>query len=198
MPKVEPERSCLGCKKTRPKHELLRFVLGPDRSLVADPQNKLPGRGAYTCCQKSCLLAAVEKRQFARSYKGEVETGTAEELLTALGSGFLERIIAYLALANKAGKVISGSDQIIDAFRKGTPKLLFLAEDISGESAGKFVAAAGRSNIEVFYLLTKESLGAVLGKEMRSAVVIVESGFVAALRQELIRYRNFFQEGAVR
>jgi predicted RNA-binding protein YlxR (DUF448 family)/ribosomal protein L7Ae-like RNA K-turn-binding protein len=198
MPRVEPERSCLGCRKVSPKHELLRFVLDPERRLIADPQNKLPGRGAYVCCQKSCLQSAVEKRQFSRSFKGEVKTGTAQELLTSLGTGFRERIIAYLSLANKAGKVISGSDQIFDAFRKGTPRLLFLAEDISAESADKFIATAGRSHVEVYYLLTKESLGAALGKEMRSAAVIVESGFVAALQQELIRYRNFFQEGAVR
>jgi predicted RNA-binding protein YlxR (DUF448 family)/ribosomal protein L30E len=196
MPKVEPQRSCLGCRETKDKRELLRFVLAPDASVVPDPQNKLPGRGAYTCYRRDCLIAAVGKRQFARAFKGEAKTGSAEAMVESLRVLLLERIASYISLANKAGKVISGSDKILDGFRKGTPELLVLATDISPDSAEKFIAVARKAGVETHYVLTKDRLGALLGKDLRSAAAIVQSGFVATLRLELTRYRNFFEGGA--
>ena len=85
MPKNEPQRSCLGCRETRDKNELLRFVLAPDRTLVPDLQHKLPGRGAYTCAKRSCLKAAADRKQFARSFRGEVRHGSADELVGPIG-----------------------------------------------------------------------------------------------------------------
>jgi ribosomal protein L7Ae-like RNA K-turn-binding protein len=139
---------------------------------------------------------AIEKRQFSRSFKGEVKTGSAETIVTIVRNLLADRVISFISLANKAGKVISGSDSVLDAFRKGSPELLLLATDISPESAEKFIAAARKSKVEVYYLLSKDRLGASLGKELRSAAAIVQSGFVTTLRLELTRYGNFFEGGA--
>jgi predicted RNA-binding protein YlxR (DUF448 family) len=55
----DPQRSCLGCRETKDKKDLLRFVLAPDRTLVPDLLARLPGRGAYTCMNSACLRAAA-------------------------------------------------------------------------------------------------------------------------------------------
>jgi len=39
-----PERTCLATRELRPKSELIRFVTGPDGSVVPDIAGKLPGR----------------------------------------------------------------------------------------------------------------------------------------------------------
>lgn len=195
MPKNEPQRSCLGCRAVKDKNDLLRFVLAPDRTLVPDLLNKLPGRGAYTCLSKSCLKAAADRKQFGRTFKGEVKYGGADELINQVAHRLEERIVSYLALANKAGKVVSGSDMVAESLRKRTPGVLFIASDISPEIGQKFIHLADKSEIPCFHLLDKERLGALLGKELRSVAVIEQSGFVKTITKELERYRNFFEGG---
>ncbi len=176
------------------KWELLRFVLAPDRTLVPDPQGKLPGRGAYTCWQRDCLRTAAAKNQFARSFRGEVRSVPGD--LVALVIHLLEeRIGSYLALANKAGKVISGSDMVAEAFKRRTPGVLFIAADLSAESRQRFVRLADRDGVPLVELFDKDRLGALLGKEMRGVAAIEPGGFVTTIMTELERYRNFVREG---
>lgn len=196
MPKASPQRSCLGCREIRQKDELLRFVLSPDKALVPDLAGKLPGRGAYTCFRKSCLDVAVKKRQFSRAFKEEIKSPALEVLVTIVQQMQHERISSLIALANKAGKVVSGSDKVMDTLRKRGVALLIIATDISADSAAKFMAIAGATNVETVRFLTKDSLGAPLGKEIRSAAAILPGSFAVTLSRELTRYWNFFEGGA--
>ena len=195
MPRNEPQRSCLSCRTVKDKHELLRFVLAPDQTLVPDLQAKLPGRGAYTCLKESCLRAAVAKKQFARSFHGEVRTGTSDELVGQVIVRMEERIAAYLALANKAGKVASGGDTVAELLLKRTPGIVCIASDISSDIGEKLRFMAERAGVEHFAMFDKERLGALLGKELRSVVAVERGGFSETLQKELERYRNFFQGG---
>jgi len=196
MAKANPQRSCLGCREVKPKDDLLRFVLDPDRMVLPDIARKLPGRGAYTCFSRSCLVSAVSKRQFSRSFKGEVTLLPEDELITMITRLQKERIISLIAMANKAGKTVSGSDSVMDALRKGSVALLVLAEDISADSRTKFTAIAGKTGVKVIDFSFKERLGATLGKEIRTAVAVISLPFADALDRELTRYRNFFEGGA--
>ncbi len=179
----------------RDKKELLRFVLAPDRTLVPDPQGKLPGRGAYTCWQQECLRSAAAKKQFARSFRGEVQPVAPDALVVRVVRHLAERIGSYLALANKAGKVVSGSDMVVEAFKRRTPGVLFVAADISADSRERFVSLANRAGVPLIELFTKEQLGALLGKEMRSVAAIEQGGFIASIMTELEKYRNIVREG---
>ncbi len=195
MTKLEPQRSCLGCRAVKDKKELLRFVLAPDRTLVPDPQGKLPGRGAYTCWQRECLRAAVAKKQFARSFRGEVRSEGPDALIARVVQLLEERIGSYLALANKAGKVVSGSDMVAEAFKRRTPGVLFVAADISADSRERFVFLAQRAGTPMVEIFTKERLGGLLGKEMRGVAAIEQGGFSTSIMTELEKYRNFAREG---
>src|SRR5512133_1168950 len=121
MPKEEPKRTCIGCRESLEKSKLLRFVLAPDGTVVPDLMNKLPGRGAYTCMNASCISKACERNQFARAFKCLVPVTDPKELQAWVIRSMEERIASYLALANKAGKVISGSDLVADMLRRDTP-----------------------------------------------------------------------------
>lgn len=196
MAKADPQRSCLGCRETGPKDELLRFVLDPEGNVLPDIAKKLPGRGAYTCYSRTCLENAVKRRQFNRSFKGDIKPVAMEPLLELIVRLLGERIDSTLALANKAGKIVSGSEKVMDALRRGNVALLLLAEDISEDSAAKFLAIADRTGVESFRFSLKERLGAPLGKEIRSAVAVAPGPFAESLRRELTRYGNFFEGGS--
>ena len=192
MPKADPQRSCLGCREVKPKDELLRFVLDPDSLPVPDIAGKLPGRGAYTCFNRHCLEIAVARKQFSRAFKGEAKTPQLAELLPLIRRLFEERIAATLALTNKAGRAVSGSDKVMDTLRRGDASLLILAADISADSEAKFRYIAEKNGVEIFRFSPKDQLGTPLGKEIRTAVAVSPGAFADKLRRELTRYWNFF------
>jgi predicted RNA-binding protein YlxR (DUF448 family)/ribosomal protein L7Ae-like RNA K-turn-binding protein len=190
-----PQRSCLGCKATRDKKELLRFVLAPDRTLVPDILAKLPGRGAYTCLNHACLRNAAQKKQFARAFSGDVVYGGADQLISKVVILLEERIGSYLALANKAGRVVSGSDMVMELLKKKKAGVVFLATDISPEIGAKVMALAKRYEVPHVAIFAKERIGAFLGKGLRSVAAIEQSGFIETVTREIAKYRNFFEGG---
>jgi hypothetical protein len=196
VPGSDPQRSCLGCREVRSKNELLRFVLDPEGILFPDIARKLPGRGAYTCFSRDCLESALKRKQFHRSFKGEVKLLPGEELTATIVKRLEEKINSLIALANKAGKAVSGSDMVMDTLRRGDAAVLILAEDISGDSRAKFIGVAQKAGVETFRFSMKDSLGGPLGKEIRTAVAVLRSSFAETLQLDLKRYWNFFEGGA--
>jgi predicted RNA-binding protein YlxR (DUF448 family)/ribosomal protein L30E len=191
----KPQRSCLGCRQSRDRDALIRFVLSPQGELVPDIEAKLPGRGAYTCVSETCLQAALKQRQFSRAFKREVVTMTPDEMTGQVGGIMQRRILGYLGLANKAGQVISGGSLVSDAIRSGQkPGLILVATDVSESIGEKIELLAAVHHITCFSILKKDDFGAILGKAPRSAVAIRAGGFVAQLTYEIERYRNFLGE----
>ena len=196
MPKADPQRSCLGCREVKPKDELLRFVVDPEGFVFPDISRKLPGRGAYICFSRVCLEAAIKRKQFSRSFRSEVKPLLAGDLLTLVTRLQEERINSLIALANKAGKAVSGSEKVMSELRRGEAGLLIMAADISTESRAKFLAIAEKAGVETFRFSIKDRLGASLGKEIRTAVAVHQGSFADTLLLELKRYWNFFEGGA--
>jgi predicted RNA-binding protein YlxR (DUF448 family)/ribosomal protein L30E len=190
-----PQRSCLGCRQARDKGLLLRFVLSPDGEAVPDIESKLPGRGAYTCVNNQCLQSALKQRQFSRAFKCEIQVKSPEDMAAHVAGIMHGRILGYIGLANKAGKVISGSSMVSDALKSShKPALILLAQDISPGVGEKVETLAAIHRIACLHIMTKDDFGAILGKAPRSAIAFKMSGFVAQLRHEIERYRNFLGE----
>lgn len=64
-----PYRTCVGCRKPRPKQELLRLVSDRHMNLVIDREQKKPGRGAYLCPDLECAKRAVKRNTFAHALR---------------------------------------------------------------------------------------------------------------------------------
>lgn len=190
-----PQRSCLGCRESRDKGQLLRFVLSPQDEVVPDLEAKLPGRGAYTCVSSACLTTASRQRQFSRAFKREVTLHSPEELVAVTAHLLRERILGYLGLANRAGKIISGGSLVSDAIRSGNkPGLVLVASDVSEAIGKRIETLAAVHCIPFVSILTKDDFGAILGKAPRSAVAVRSGGFVKQLASVIERYRNFLGE----
>lgn len=191
-----PKRTCIACHREGNKGTFLRFVLAPDGTVTPDIEEKLPGRGAYTCQSRRCLLDAVKRRQFSRAFKGGASAVDAQ-LITGLLQQIMEqRIGGYLSLANKAGVTVSGGDAIERSLKGGhLPHLLVLATDISPAIAEKLYGIAARAAVPVVQVLSKELLGQLMGKDSdRSAVAVLSNGFAQSLVKEIERYRNYLEE----
>lgn len=63
----QPLRTCVACRTTRPKRELVRIVRAPDGSVTIDPSGRASGRGAYLCADGTCWPQAIKKSAIERA-----------------------------------------------------------------------------------------------------------------------------------
>lgn len=68
-PKHVPLRSCVSCRETKPKRELLRVVRTPDGHVLVDATGKKSGRGAYLCARLSCWENAIKKKRLEQEFE---------------------------------------------------------------------------------------------------------------------------------
>jgi len=54
-----PQRTCVGCRQTLPKRNLIRIVR-TENGILVDPSGKLDGRGAYLHNQRSCWIRGLK------------------------------------------------------------------------------------------------------------------------------------------
>ena len=66
-PRPEPVRTCVGCRGTGSKRDLLRLVRASSGRVVFDPTGKAAGRGAYLHTEPRCWDAAVRRGALARA-----------------------------------------------------------------------------------------------------------------------------------
>lgn len=66
-----PLRTCVACRETKPKRELLRVVRTPepDIHVLIDATGKKSGRGAYICARYSCWDTAIKKKRLEQEFE---------------------------------------------------------------------------------------------------------------------------------
>jgi len=57
-----PIRTCLACGRKTAKSNLLRICRDQDGQINIDPEQKLPGRGAYVCPTRACAEQLAQAR----------------------------------------------------------------------------------------------------------------------------------------
>jgi len=77
---VKPVRTCIGCRGTASRSDLVRLVW--DEALgevVTDPRQVLPGRGCYL--HAGCAALVVKRRAVGRALRRSVDGGQVAALL---------------------------------------------------------------------------------------------------------------------
>jgi predicted RNA-binding protein YlxR (DUF448 family) len=64
-----PQRTCVGCRKIRPKREMVRLVRTPDQGVKIDESGKASGRGAYLCRERKCWETALSEKRLDYALK---------------------------------------------------------------------------------------------------------------------------------
>lgn len=158
-------RCCVVTRLELPPEELIRFVAGPDGQIVPDLARRLPGRGVWVTCDRTIIAQAIRTRAFARSLKRPVEAPTG--LVELIGQLLRRRALEGLAIANKAGLVVTGFSKVEEAVRDGGIVALLHAEDAARDGAGKLdrkqaaLAPGAGPAIRVF---TSDELSLALGR----------------------------------
>src|SRR6476619_4113778 len=101
-----PLRRCVVTRVRQPKERMIRFVVGPDRTLVPDLAATLPGRGIWLSAAGDVIETARAQgglgRAFARAARGPVTV--PPDLPAVLELALVRRIGELLGLARRAGR----------------------------------------------------------------------------------------------
>jgi predicted RNA-binding protein YlxR (DUF448 family)/ribosomal protein L30E len=160
------ERRCIVTGEVLPEARLLRFVLSPDGQVVPDVEAKLPGRGLWVSADRTIIAQAVAKRLFARAAKApaSADGGLPERAESRL----VERILAHLGLARRAGELVLGFDSVDKALRGANPPVLIVEASEAAPDGRRKLQAAARAGGHVPFVigaLTNAELSLALGRE---------------------------------
>lgn len=81
-----PLRTCVVCRNSFEKRDLIRVVHNKADETFCDPAGKAQGRGAYICKSEECLKKAIKTKVFNKVFKAEIPASLYEEI-TKLSHG---------------------------------------------------------------------------------------------------------------
>lgn len=157
-----PVRRCIVSGDRMPQAGLLRFVVGPDGTLVPDIEGDLPGRGLWLTAQRELVEVARAKKLFARAARGPVEVPA--DLADRVERLLVRRCIQTLGLARRTGAVVCGFVTVRAWLRQNRVALLVSAADAAPDGRRKLAAVAA-DDMAVVRGLTAAELGAALGRD---------------------------------
>ncbi|HFI0083983.1 TPA: YlxQ-related RNA-binding protein [Streptococcus suis] len=92
-----------------------------------------------------------------------------------------QKILNLLGLAQRAGRLISGEELVVDAIRKQQAKLVFLANDAAGNLSKKVTDKSHTYQVEVVTAFSTLELSAAVGKA-RKVLAVTDAGFTKKMR----------------
>jgi uncharacterized protein len=185
------ERMCIVTRERGEPEDLVRFVCGPDGSIVPDIRCELPGRGVWVTARRALVGEAVKRKLFRR---GLGEDCRAEDGLPDQVADLLRRTaLNYLSLANKAGQVVAGFEKVAAAIGKGRVSVLLEAADGAEDGRRKLVGklastlASSGQQAEIVRSFDSAALDLALGRPHVIHAALTGNGlagkFVAAARK---------------
>ena len=192
-----PERTCILARETAPKESLIRLALSPDGEVLPDVRAKAPGRGAWIGVDRRTLEAALAtgklRGALARAFKGaplRIPEDLGERIEAALRQAALDR----LGLEARSGTLLTGTDRIENALRKGEVELLLHAAD-AGEDGNRKLDQAwrvgGRQGQGLVIPAERPILSLALGRQNVVHIALSDRGAAARVEHALGRWRAF-------
>ena len=167
--------------------------------MVPDLKRKLPGRGLWVSASRQTVAEAVRRNQFSKGFKRDVRvTPTLAADTEAL---LVRSAIEALAMAAKAGQVVSGFSKVEGAARSsGQVQALIHASDGAADGIRKLDALARQNagnndesrEFPVVTALTSEQLDLALGRSnvIHAALLAGPASKTFLSRSQiLVRYR---------
>ncbi|MFD2613047.1 L7Ae/L30e/S12e/Gadd45 family ribosomal protein [Paenibacillus gansuensis] len=89
----------------------------------------------------------------------------------------IPKLLNQLGLALRAGKLLSGDENVLKAVRSGSAKLVFVAHDASDNAKKKYRDKCRSYQVLHTEELSREQLSVSIGKEDRVVLAVTDPGF---------------------
>lgn len=180
---------------------LIRLALGPDGGVAPDVRARAPGRGAWVGVSRAELEQALAKGKLkgtlARAFKtGEfaLEADLPERIAHALEAQAMER----LGLEARASNLLTGSEKIEVAARRGQLRLLLHAADAAWDGCRKLDQAwrvgeeAEGSDLSGLVLpVGRDALSLAMGRTNVVHIGVTNTGAAERLKAILTRWQSY-------
>ena len=191
------ERSCILTRRKGDRSDLIRLALGPDGQVAPDVRAKAPGRGAWIGVDRPTLEAAQAKGKLkgalARAFKTgdlSIPADLGERIEAALRQTALDR----LGLEARSGTLLTGSEKIETAARRGEVHLLIHAAD-AGEDGNRKLDQAwrvgGGTGQGLVFPAERAILSLALGRQNVVHIALIDRAAAARVSHALDRWRAF-------
>ena len=136
------DRMCIVTRERRSPDDMIRFVADPGGVIVPDLKRRLPGRGVWVTALSDRVNEAVKRQAFARGLKSAVEVPA--DLALRVDFMLEHDALQSLAMANKAGRVVTGAAKVAAEIETGAVAGLVQARDGGADGARKLWQVVGR------------------------------------------------------
>jgi hypothetical protein len=192
-----PERKCILSGEHGSPDSLIRLALSPDGEVLPDVRAKAPGRGAWIGVDRPALEAARAKGKLrgalARAFKG-APLSIPDDLGERIESGLRQAALDRLGLEARAGTLVTGTDRIVDAARKGEVHLLLHAADAGEDGRRKLDQAwrvGGQEGQGLVIPAQRSILSLALGRQNVVHIALKDRAAAARVRHALDRWCAF-------
>jgi len=76
-----PQRTCVACRKVRPRQELIRLVRISNGSVEVDTSGRKAGRGAYLCRARECWEIVLKGNRLEHALRANLTQDNQEQLI---------------------------------------------------------------------------------------------------------------------
>ena len=195
------ERRCILSGDRADPETLVRLALGPAGEILPDVRAKAPGRGAWVGVPRDALEKAQAngklKGALARAFKTG-EFAVPDDLPTLIESALRQDLLSRLGLESKASMLLTGSEKIDVAARKGQVKILFHAADAAADGNRKLDQAlrvgqeAEGSDLAGLVLpVDRGALSMAMGRENVVHIAVTDSKAASRLRAAVGRLESY-------
>ena len=188
-PSPGPQRTCIATGETGAPERMIRFVVGPEGDVVPDLARRLPGRGLWVKAERSAVERAVAKNLFARAARASVKP--AADLAERVEWLLLERALADLGRARRAGRAVAGFVKVEQMVGRRRAGLLVVADEADGDGLGKLKA----TGLPIARLGDAAALGGIFGREQAVYVAVARDdaggAFIERIEAGAARWRGY-------
>ncbi len=120
--------------------DLIRFVIGPDGTVVPDVARKLGGRGLWVLATREAVEQAANRGGFSRGARAKVVA--PPDLADRISDLLRERVLSGLGLLRRSGHLVIGFEGVDRLVRSGACGVLIEASDGAEDGRRKLWQAA--------------------------------------------------------
>lgn len=195
------ERRCILSGDRADPETLVRLALGPAGEILPDVRAKAPGRGAWVGVPREALEKAQAngklKGALARAFKTG-EFAVPDDLSALIEGALRQDLLSRLGLESKASMLLTGSEKIDVAARKGLVKILLHAADAAADGNRKLDQAlrvgqeAEGSDLAGLVLpVDRNALSMAMGRENVVHIAVTDSKAASRLRAAVGRLESY-------
>ncbi len=178
---------CAVTDEVLPVSQMIKFVIAPDGSVVADLTQKLPGVFLWIKADSGILKKAIWRNTFTAKTKQAVKI--PENLMESIESGLLRLAMQTLSLAKRAGELRFGFTKADEALRSHTAAVYVVASDGKENGREKLERLALHQNVQVIDDWSSEQLSTAIGEENVIHLVMAHGGLTQKLIEILTKLK---------